>query len=148
MTWRRCWIALATAQQELGLDITNEQIEEMIQNIEVLDLHKAAEYERRFRHDVMAHVHHFGDVCPRSKGVIHLGATSCFVGDRFDSVKAGFGTTDTQTSIRCERSVDVCDAICRIAYTWIHALPTGTTHHCWETNHPLDRRFADGRAGP
>ena len=87
LTWRKCWIALATAQQELGLEISSEQIEEMTRNVDVIDLNKAAEYEGRFRHDVMAHVHHYGDVCPKSKGVIHLGATSCFVGDNTDLIQ-------------------------------------------------------------
>ena len=124
LTWRRCWIALATAQQELGLDITNEQIEEMIQNIEVLDLHKAAEYERRFRHDVMAHVHHFGDVCPRSKGVIHLGATSCFVGDNTDLIQL-----KQALELLIPKLVSVVNALSTFA-TRYAALPTlGFTHY-------------------
>ena len=87
LTWRRCWVALATAQHELGLAITREQLQEMRDNIEELDLDAAKEYERQFRHDVMAHVHHYGDVCPTAKGIIHLGATSCFVGDNTDLIQ-------------------------------------------------------------
>ena len=85
-TWRKCWIALAQAQREFGLPISSAQIEEMKNGIDELDLTKAAEYERLFRHDVMAHVHHFGDVCPSAKPIIHLGATSCFVGDNTDLI--------------------------------------------------------------
>jgi adenylosuccinate lyase len=85
-TWRKCWIALAQAQREFGLPISSAQIEEMKNGIDELDLTKAAEYERLFRHDVMAHVHHFGDVCPLAKPIIHLGATSCFVGDNTDLI--------------------------------------------------------------
>ena len=85
-TWRKCWIALAEAQKELGLSITDAQLTEMKENIGTLDFTKVAEYEHRFRHDVMAHVHHYGDVCPLAKPIIHLGATSCFVGDNTDLV--------------------------------------------------------------
>jgi adenylosuccinate lyase len=84
ITWRRCWIALATAQQELGLPITDEQIAEMQEQVHTIDYAKVSEYERQFRHDVMAHIHHFGDLCPSAKGIIHWGATSCFVGDNTD----------------------------------------------------------------
>ena len=85
-TWRRLWIALAESEMELGLPITPEQIEEMRQNIDTVDYEKAAEYEHKMRHDVMAHVHTFGDACPSAKGIIHLGATSCYVGDNTDII--------------------------------------------------------------
>ncbi len=85
-TWRRLWLALARAQQELGLDVSAEAIQEMEAALDDLDLEQAAEYERRFRHDVMAHVHLFGDAAPRARGVIHLGATSAFVGDNTDLI--------------------------------------------------------------
>lgn len=85
-TWRLLWIALAESEMELGLPITQAQIEEMRQNVDNIDYDKAAEYEHKFRHDVMAHVHTFGDVCPSAKGIIHLGATSCYVGDNTDII--------------------------------------------------------------
>ncbi len=85
-TWRRLWLALAEAQHELGLPVTSEALDQMRQGLDDLDLEKAAEYERRFRHDVMAHVHLFGDVAPAAKGVIHLGASSAFVGDNTDLI--------------------------------------------------------------
>jgi len=85
-TWRRCWVALAEAEQELGLDISDEQIAEMRAHIDNLDLEKAAAYERETRHDVMAHIHAYGDVAPKAKPIIHLGATSCYVGDNTDLI--------------------------------------------------------------
>ncbi|PQA90813.1 adenylosuccinate lyase [Chryseobacterium shigense] len=86
-TWRKLWIALAEIEKDLGLDITEEQIAELKANAEIIDYDKAAEYEKKFRHDVMAHVHTYGDVAPSAKGIIHLGATSAFVGDNTDLIQ-------------------------------------------------------------
>jgi adenylosuccinate lyase len=85
-TWRRLWLALAEAEAELGLDISQEALSQMRGALDDIDLVQAAEYERRFRHDVMAHVHLFGDVAPAAKGIIHLGATSAFIGDNTDLI--------------------------------------------------------------
>ena len=85
-TWRRCWLALAEAEQELGLPITDEQLEEMRAHLDDIDYDKAREYERKTRHDVMAHIHAFGDVAPKARPIIHLGATSCYVGDNTDLI--------------------------------------------------------------
>src|SRR5690349_565880 len=85
-TWRKLWVALAKAQKELGLPITEEQIDSMQAACEDLDMAKAEEYEKKFRHDVMAHIHAFGDACPSAKGIIHLGATSCYVTDNGDLI--------------------------------------------------------------
>lgn len=85
-TWRRLWVALAESEQELGLPISDEQIEEMKAQIDNIDYEKARRYESEFRHDVMAHVHTFGDACPKAAGIIHLGATSCYVGDNTDII--------------------------------------------------------------
>lgn len=86
-TWRRLWLALAESEKELGLPITDEAVAELRTALDKpLDLAKAAEYERRFRHDVMAHVHLLGDDAPAARGVIHLGATSAFVGDNTDLI--------------------------------------------------------------
>ncbi len=85
-TWRRLWIALAESQADLGLNISKEALEQMHAAVDKLDLEKAAEYEKRFRHDVMAHVHLFGDDAPEAKGIIHLGATSAFIGDNTDLI--------------------------------------------------------------
>ncbi|AZA76998.1 adenylosuccinate lyase [Chryseobacterium sp. G0186] len=86
-TWRKLWIALAEIEKDLGLEITDEQIAELKANAENIDYDKAAEYEKKFRHDVMAHVHTYGDVAPSAKGIIHLGATSAFVGDNTDLIQ-------------------------------------------------------------
>ena len=85
-TWRRLWIALARAEKELGLNITSEQISEMEAHIEDIDYDYAAKMEKDLRHDVMAHVHAFGKVCPNAMPIIHLGATSCYVGDNTDII--------------------------------------------------------------
>lgn len=86
-TWRKLWIALATAEQELGINITDEQLEELRSKVYDVDFEKAAEYEGKFRHDVMGHVHAFGDAAPSAMPIIHLGATSCYVGDNTDLVQ-------------------------------------------------------------
>lgn len=86
-TWRKLWIALAESEQELGLAITKEQIEEMKAHIYDIDYDAAAKYESELRHDVMAHVRTYGDACPNAKPIIHLGATSCYVGDNTDIIQ-------------------------------------------------------------
>lgn len=85
-TWRKLWIALAESEKELGLEISDEQINEMKAHITDIDYEAAAAYEKKFRHDVMAHVHTYGDACPSARGIIHLGATSCYVGDNTDII--------------------------------------------------------------
>ncbi len=85
-TWRRLWIALAKAEKELGLDITDEQIAEMEANRDNINFDVAEERERTVRHDVMSHVYAFGKQCPKAEPIIHLGATSCYVGDNTDVV--------------------------------------------------------------
>jgi adenylosuccinate lyase len=82
--WRRLWLALAASERELGLPIPDAALAEMRAHLDDADLDAAARYERRFRHDVMAHVHAFGDQAPAARGVIHLGATSAFVTDNAD----------------------------------------------------------------
>ena len=86
-TWRKLWVALAEIEKDLGLEISDEQIAELKANVENIDYDIAAEYEKKFRHDVMAHVHTYGDVAPSAKGIIHLGATSAFVGDNTDLIQ-------------------------------------------------------------
>ncbi|MBF5026216.1 adenylosuccinate lyase [Planobacterium oryzisoli] len=86
-TWRKLWIALAEIQKDLGLDITEAQINELKAAQDLIDYDLAAKYEKKFRHDVMAHVHTYGDAAPGAKGIIHLGATSAFVGDNTDLIQ-------------------------------------------------------------
>jgi adenylosuccinate lyase len=83
-TWRKLWIALAESEKELGLNITQEQIDELIANKDNINYDVAKREEKIVRHDVMAHVHAYGEQCPTAKGIIHLGATSCYVGDNTD----------------------------------------------------------------
>ena len=83
-TWRRLWLALAESERQLGLPITDAQLDQMREHLDDIDFDVADRHERRLRHDVMAHVHAFGDQCPQARPVIHLGATSCFVTDNTD----------------------------------------------------------------
>ena len=85
-TWRKLWIALAETEKELGLNITDEQIEELKAHAEDINYEVAKERERLVRHDVMSHVYAYGVQCPKAKGIIHLGATSCYVGDNTDII--------------------------------------------------------------
>lgn len=85
-TWRKLWIALAEVEKELGLDITNEQISELIKYKDDINYETAEKIEREVRHDVMAHVHAYGEQCPNARAIIHLGATSCYVGDNTDII--------------------------------------------------------------
>ncbi len=85
-TWRRLWIALAEAEKELGLNITDGQIEELKRFKDDINYEVAEKKEKEFRHDVMAHIHAYGEQCPTAKGIIHLGATSCYVGDNTDVI--------------------------------------------------------------
>ncbi len=85
-TWRKLWIALAKSEKELGLNITSEQIKELESYENILNLEVAVEREKVVRHDVMSHVYAYGVQCPKAKGIIHLGATSCYVGDNTDLI--------------------------------------------------------------
>ncbi|HEX2958840.1 MAG TPA: adenylosuccinate lyase [Chitinispirillaceae bacterium] len=86
-TWRKLWVALAECEKDLGLPISDEQIAEMKAHINDIDFEKAKAYERQTRHDVMAHVYTFGECCPKAKPIIHLGATSAYVGDNTDLIQ-------------------------------------------------------------
>ncbi len=109
-TWRRLWLALAEAQRDLGLDIPPEAIRQMRDHLDDIDLEAAASYERRFRHDVMAHIHAFGDLAPAARGILHLGATSAFVGDNTDLIQH----REAMTLVR-DRVVATVRALARFA---------------------------------
>ena len=85
-TWRRLWLELAKAQKKLGLPIKQNQIKQMARRLDDIDFKKAADFEKKFRHDVVAHIHTFARVAPKAAPIIHLGATSCFVGDNADLI--------------------------------------------------------------
>ncbi|MHB1315183.1 MAG: adenylosuccinate lyase [Christensenellales bacterium] len=90
-TWRKLWVALAQSEKELGLSITQEQIDELEAFVSDINYDVAAKREKEVRHDVMAHVYAYGQQCPKAKGIIHLGATSCFVGDNTDIIQMKMG---------------------------------------------------------
>jgi adenylosuccinate lyase len=130
-TWRRLWLALAEAERELGLladdgvtpRITAAQLDEMRAHLEDIDFARAEGYERRLRHDVMAHIRTFADACPSAGGIIHLGATSCYVTDNTDLILMRAGL-----EMMRDRLVGVIDALARFAEKW-RDLPTlGYTH--------------------
>ncbi len=85
-TWRKLWVALAEGEKELGLNITNEQIEELKSHISDINYEEAIKKKKEVRHDVMSHVYAYGLQCPSAKGIIHLGATSRYVGDNTDVI--------------------------------------------------------------
>lgn len=85
-TWRQLWISLAKAEKAMGLDITDEQIAELEAHATDINYEAAEAYEKKLRHDVMAHIHAYGDLCPKARAIIHLGATSCYVGDNTDMI--------------------------------------------------------------
>ena len=85
-TWRRLWISLAKAEKATGLDISDEQIAELEAHATDINYEDAEAYEKKLRHDVMAHIHAYGDLCPKARAIIHLGATSCYVGDNTDMI--------------------------------------------------------------
>ena len=122
-TWRRMWVALAEAEQELGLNISDEQINQLKANVDNIDFEAAAGYERDLRHDVMAHVHAYGDVCPEARGIIHLGATSCYVTDNADLVLLREGLELVRN-----RLVQVIDALGKFAAEYRDLPCLGFTH--------------------
>ena len=121
--WRRLWLALAEAQRELGVPIPDEAIAQMRENLDTIDFDAVAAYERRFRHDVMAHVHGFGDVAPAAKPFIHLGATSAYVTDNADLILMRRGL-----DLLRGRIVDVIRTLADFAETWADLPTLGYTH--------------------
>lgn len=122
-TWRRLWVALAEAEKELGLAITDEQIDELKSHIQDIDYDVVAKKEKEIRHDVMAHVYAYGEVCPKAKGIIHLGATSCYVTDNADVLIL----REALTLIK-KKVLAVMDNLSKFAMTY-RDLPTlGFTH--------------------
>ena len=116
-TWRKLWIALAETEKELGLPITQEQIDELKAHTDDINYDVAKAREKEVRHDVMSHVYAYGLQCPNAKGIIHLGATSCYVGDNTDyhpddrGPEAGeeeAGERDGRAGFLCRRSIRTC----------------------------------------
>ena len=123
-TWRRLWIALAEAERELGLEITEEQLEELRSTVEDIDYELAARYERELRHDVMAHIHAWGDRCPKARGILHLGATSCFVTDNAELIALRDGVRSIRSQL-----VNVARRLREFAWRWKDLPVLGLTHY-------------------
>ncbi len=122
-TWRRLWVALAETQRELGLPISDTQIEQLRSAVDDIDFDAAERYERKLRHDVMAHVHAYGDRCPDARGIIHLGATSCYVTDNGELI----AMRDSLRLVR-DRLLVVIDRLARFAEQYRDLPCLGFTH--------------------
>lgn len=122
-TWRKLWVALAESQRELGLDISLSQIDSLRSAVDDIDFDLAAEYENKLRHDVMAHVHAYGDRCPDARPIIHLGATSCFVTDNAELIMAR-----ASLELVRQRLVAVIDRLARFAEQYRDLPCLGFTH--------------------
>ncbi len=122
-TWRQLWVWLAESEAELGLPISRQQIDELRRNIETIDFAAADAHERRLRHDVMAHVHAYGDQCPAARGIIHLGATSCYVTDNADLMLMREGL-----QMIAGRLAAVIDRLARFAQQYRELACLGFTH--------------------
>ncbi len=122
-TWRRLWVALAEGQRALGLTISEEQVGALRAQVDTIDFDAAAAYERRFRHDVMAHVHTLGDAAPAARPIIHLGATSCYVTDNADLILI-------RAALRLvrDKTVAAIDALAAFAEAWKELPCLGYTH--------------------
>ena len=121
--WRELWLALAESQQSLGVAIPDAAIQEMRSHLGDIDFRSVAEYERRFRHDVMAHVHAFGDVAPAARPFIHLGATSCFVTDNAELILMRRGL-----HVLRQKLLDSLDELAAFARMWKDVPTLGYTH--------------------
>ena len=117
-TWRRLWVALAEAEHELGLPVTKEQVEELKAHQDDINYDVAKEREKLVRHDVMSHVYAYGVQCPKAKGIIHLGATSCYVGDNTDIIVMTEGL-----KLLKKKLLNVMDGLAKFALKY-RALPT------------------------
>ena len=135
-TWHRLWIALARAEMELGLPITQAQIDEMERERDHIDYDLAAQKEKELRHDVMAHIHAYGAHCPNAMPIIHLGATSCYVGDNTDVILMKEGLSSSGTSW------------CGCWPAW-QSLPAGTRPFLpWATPTTRPPRWSPWASGP
>lgn len=124
LIFRRLWVALADEERRLGLGISEEQVEEMRRGVEKIDFERVQTYERKFRHDVMAHIHAFGDVCPKAKGVIHWGATSSYVADNSDLIQM-----KEAMRLLWSKMVGVLEKLSRFAEKHADAMTLSFTHY-------------------
>ena len=146
-TWRRLWLSLAKAERALGLPITQEQVDEMAAHLTDIDYDVARQREKEVRHDVMAHVYTFGKAAPKAAGIIHLGATSAYVGDNTDIIQIREGLLLVRKKLadrtgqrwRSSRTRYKAQPTARL-----HPLPARTADHRRQARYPVDERAADG----
>ena len=145
-TWRRLWLSLAKAERALGLPITQEQVDEMAAHLTDIDYDVARQREKEVRHDVMAHVYTFGKAAPKAAGIIHLGATSAYVGDNTDIIQIREGLLLVRKKL-----ATVLDKLAQLrgcaqvpADSRLHPLPARTADHGRQARYPVDERAADG----
>ena len=144
-TWRKLWIALAETEQELGLPITDQQIAELRAAADDINYDVAKAREKEVRHDVMSHVYAYGLQCPDAKGIIHLGATSCYVGDNTDLIIM----TEGLKLIR-KKLINVIANLADFAEKYkagIHAFPAGTAYDGRKESHAVAAGSPDGSRG-
>ncbi len=122
-TWRRLWLALAEAEAEAGLDISEEQLDDLREHVEDINFAVAEEQEKKLRHDVMAHIYAYGQQCPKARGIIHLGATSAFVGDNTDLIQMRAALCLVRV-----RLVNTMEALAQFATTHRDVVTLGYTH--------------------
>ena len=137
-TWRKLWIALAESEKELGLNITDEQIAELKEHQNDINYDVEKEREKEIRHDVMSHVYAYGVQCPKAKGIIHLGATSCYVGDNTDMIIMREGLQLVKKKLvnviaELAKFADRYKALPTLAFT-----PAGTANHSRKACNALD----------
>ena len=144
-TWRKLWIALAEAEKELGLPVTQEQIDEMKAHQDDINYDVAEKREKEVRHDVMSHVYAFGVQCPKAKPIIHLGATSCYVGDNTDVIIM----TEALRLVQ-KKLVGVISTLSEFArkykpaYAGVYPFSAGTAYHGRKAGLPVDSGSSDG----
>ena len=145
-TWRRLWVMLAEAEAELGLPISREQIDELRAHVDDIDFAAAERYERKLRHDVMAHVHAYGDVCPKARPIIHLGATSCYVTDNADLMlmREGLGMIAGRLATVIDRLATFAGNVPRHRVPRLHAPATGTADDRGQAGVPVGVRSGIG----
>ena len=141
-TWRKLWIALAKAEHCLGLPITEEQIDELVAHKDDINYEVAEEREKLTRHDVMSHVYAYGVQCPKAKGIIHLGATSCYVGDNTDVV-----ILREALQIVRRKVINVIANLKNFAEEYpplprLYPSPAGPAHHRGQAGDAVDERTA------
>jgi adenylosuccinate lyase len=143
-TWRKLWVALAETERELGIDITEEQINEMRAHVDDIDYDVVRIREKECRHDVMAHVYEFGTKCPSAKGIIHLGATSCFVTDNADVILMTEALKIVRQKlilvIRNLRNFAMDNR--KVTCLRLYSFSTSSTYDCWKESYTLASGFS------